>query len=201
MKILSGIAAALLWSLPAWSATIVGSSVVNGRNIEILSDNTWRFELPAPKGCNALNTVITFCGDPDKWHPRPTPTNEILVQYMYDAKRYGQFVFENLGSEDGLTFEYMRSAVIQNAARAYGGDISKVKVLDSFDSTLAGHPAMTIVYSLRVKSLPVVFSNTVLVDKKLSMQAMTFEIATEYSDKHKEIHLEFLQSTKLTLPE
>ena len=59
MRVIIGFLAAAFFALPlaAQNATVVGSALVDGQRVELLSDQTWRFSeaTTGEKGCEALN--------------------------------------------------------------------------------------------------------------------------------------------------
>lgn len=183
----------------AIAQSVVGRSALDGRSIEIMSDQTWRYtqDQAAKSDCREIASRIEFCGAPSQWAPQPAPTAAVAAQFRFDARHYAQYVIEDLGADDGLTAEFMRKAVIVNAARATGMKETDIAVLDVFASSVAGHEAETIVYQLAVNSLDIVYVNTVVILPKRTVQVMTFAVGTTYTDKHRDIDAQFVSLTKV----
>ncbi|MCP5085838.1 MAG: hypothetical protein GY952_03405 [Rhodobacteraceae bacterium] len=177
---------------------VVSRGIVDGKKIEILADFTWRYETPSIAGCKRLHSKLEFCGDPEFWRSSTPPSPEILAQYRHDDKNYGQIILEDLGSDDNVTAEFMRGAVIDNAAAAIGGTTNDVTILDVVETTFDGQPAENVVYHVKINGLDVVFANTIVIYQKTTMQAMTFAVATTYTDNQRQLLDRFLSKLKLS---
>ncbi|MCP5072418.1 MAG: hypothetical protein GY947_03880 [Rhodobacteraceae bacterium] len=177
---------------------VVSRGIVDGKKIEILADFTWRYESPSASGCKRLHSKLEFCGDPEFWRSSTPPSPEILAQYRHDDRNYAQVILEDLGSDDNVNAEFMRGAVIENAAAATGGTTDDVAILDVVEMTFNGQPAETVVYHVKINGLDVVFANTIVISKRTTLQAMTFSVASTYTDEQRRLLDRFLSKLKLS---
>jgi hypothetical protein len=176
----------------ATAQSVIGSSVIDGRRISIFDDGTWAFVDSADGDCRPLTEVLAFCGEANGWTATRPPSPEILAQYRYDDRNYSQFVYEALGTDDGMNLGFMRDAVLDNAAAATGGLASDIPVLDVFDTKIGDAPAETMVYLVELNGLKLVFANTIAVTSRHTLQAMTFSVDDTFSDAHRRLHDAFL---------
>ncbi|MBT0956871.1 hypothetical protein IV417_05705 [Alphaproteobacteria bacterium KMM 3653] len=196
------------FALPSQAQEVVGRALVEGKTVELMADRTWRYEgeisgLVAPSvsgagtNCSAIHAAVTFCADPNLWTASTPPTPEIVAAYSHDDRHYGQFVVETFGSADGVNPELMRDIVVQNAAGATGQRTDEIVILDVAPTTIGGLPAETVVYQVEFDGLKVVFSNTILIQPSLTMQAITYAIGAEFTEKHQGLHQTLVENTSL----
>lgn len=178
---------------------VLGTSVIDGRNVEILDDGSWRFEVTpdATEECDPLPQKVVFCGVPDGWMPTTPPSPQIAAQYRYDDRHYGQFVIEGIGTNEGMSLVFFLDAVIRNAAAVTGVPRENIIVLDQRDATVSGYPGQTIVYRARFDKLDVVFANTILVLEDRSIQSITFSVGRDETEKSRALHEEFISKTEV----
>lgn len=187
----------------AFSATtvlaqnIVGTALIGGKKVELLSNNTWRYQGTTESECQNLGLGLNFCGAKDVWQWSQPPNNDTAAQYYYDDRHYGQFIVEGLGSDDGMTTEFMREAVVANGATATGVRPSDVPVLDVFDTEIDGVPSETVVYGMNFDGLDVVFANTITILPKRTFQSIVFAIGTDYSERHQDLKAELISLIKI----
>jgi hypothetical protein len=185
--------------LPAFghAQEVLGRSIVEGRSITILADGTWEYADAADPTCDMIYRGVEFCGGAAGWQRTTPPNSEISASYRFDDRHYGQMIIEALGEDDGLTSKAMRQIVIQNAAAATGVLPSDIAVIDVHPSVFAGQDIETIVYTLDVEGVDVVFANAISTSPRQTMQLMTYAIGPEYTDQHRSLHEAFLSEIKL----
>lgn len=188
----AALVAALALPVGASAQEILGTSVIDGRRISILDDGTWVYADPADENCRPLTEVLAFCGEANGWTATRPPSPDIIAQYRYDDRNYAQFVYEALGTDDGMSLEFMREAVIGNAAGAAGVGEAEIPVIEVYDTTLGASEGETVVYLVTLNGLKIVFANTVVVTPRHTLQAMTFSIGTGFTDAHRRLHAAFL---------
>lgn len=178
---------------------IIGQAVIEGRVIEILSDGTWRFvnDNEITGECDRLTLRLAFCGEASGWTSTTPPAPDIVAQYRHDDRHYGQMIPEGLGAADQITLDFMRNAVLENAAAASGQPRSAIEVLESFQTSIAGIDGETIVYRFSIDGLPVVFANAILIGERDTFQIVTFAIGSEFTPNHANLHKEFLSLTQI----
>lgn len=182
----------------AIAQSAVGKAVVGGKTVTLFDDGTWKYaeaaDPSAPGACQDVAPSVQFCGSALGWATTPPGSPEINAAYRIDARHYAQYLIEDLGSDDGLTAEFMRQVVLDNAQMATGITPEVIDVLPVKLGALSGD---TVVYKATINGLDVVFANSVFVEPKRVMQIMTYAIGSEYSSQHADYQAEFLANTKL----
>ncbi|MBS8227701.1 hypothetical protein [Vannielia litorea] len=193
------LSALLATALPASGQEVIGRALVEGKMVEILDNQTWRYagaESDSP-GCKQIHSAVTFCGDPTTWTSTPPSAPDVAAAWRHDDRHYAQFIIEGLGTQDGLTREQMRKIVIDNAAFATNQPASSIPTLLVEPATIDGEEAETIVYQVDFDGLKAVFANTILIREALVVQALTYAIGPTYTEDHMALHADFLKSTRL----
>ncbi len=190
--------AALLFPAQAFAQAAVGKAIVGGKTVTLFDDGTWEFADGAtaakPVTCDTVTPTVQFCSSALGWTTSPPASPEINAAYRIDARHYAQFLIEDLGSDDGLTAEFMRQVVLDNAKMATG---NTPEVIDVQPVGLGALTGDTVIYRAKINGLDVVFANSVFVEPKRVMQIMTYAIASEYTAQHAGYQAEFLTNTKL----
>lgn len=189
--------AALLISLasPITAQTVVGRSVIDGRDVVLMSNNTWRFEDSAavPSDCELVRAPVLFCGSDSRWSQLPFPPSPVInAMYQLDDRTYAMFIVEGLGTTDGLTYANYRNAIITNFAGITGVSPSNVPILDEFTAQVDGQGAPSFVYTGEVEGLDFTYANSTFLTEREAVQMVTYVIGDRYTDAHKVIHDEFL---------
>lgn len=187
------IASFLALTPAVFAQTVVGSPLVGGQKIEILSNNTWRFTDLSETNCQSLGQGLCFCGAKEIWKPTTPPSGAIAAQYHYDDRHYGRFIVEGLGLDDGMNKKLMRDAVITNAAAATGVSPTDIPV----DTMIDGNPSETVIYAVSFDGLDVAFANMITILPKSAFQSIVFAIGTDYSNRHKELKAELVSLIKI----
>jgi hypothetical protein len=181
----------------AFAQSAVGKAVVGGKTVTLFDDGTWKFAeagASVQTACEDVTPSVQFCGSALGWSTTAPASPEINAAYRIDARHYAQYLIEDLGSDDGLTPDFMRQVVLDNAQMATG---NTPEVVDVTSVTLGGLTGDTVVYTVKINGLDVVFANSVFVEPKRVMQVMTYAIGKEYTSQHAGYHAEFLANTKL----
>jgi hypothetical protein len=182
----------------ALAQSSVGKAVVGGKTVTLFDDGTWKYADAAaaltPGACEDVTPTVQFCAAALGWTSTPPASPEINAAYRIDARHYAQYLIEDLGSDDGLTPEFMRQVVLDNAQMATG---NTPEVIDVQPVTLGALTGDTVVYKAKINGLDVVFANSVFVEPKRVMQIMTYAIGGEYTPQHAGYQVDFLTNTKL----
>ena len=181
---------------PAYAQSILGRALVDGRTVLILSDGTWRYEdgpATASGDCNLVALDLSFCGSSGTWIQVTPSDPEITAAYRFDDLHYGQIIAEGFGSDHGLDIETMRGIVIKNAAGASGRTASDIPVLDIRPAKIDEMEAETVVFLVKLESVSVVYANTILILPRRTFQVGTYSIGSQFTDKHRDIHADFLE--------
>ena len=178
---------------------VLGRAIIDGREIAILDNGKWRYSEELATDCTHIANGIQFCGEAYGWTATQAPNADVTAQHRFDDRHYGQIIVEELGLNDGMTLKFMRSAVVENAATTTGQNVSDIVILDHFDSEIDGNVARTIVYQFDIDGLEVVFANGIVTSPTRTLQVMTFSVNTELTERHLELHAEYLSHYFLTL--
>jgi hypothetical protein len=198
MRIYSFLIVALLfWPIQTHAQNKVGSSVVDGKTIDLFSDFTWQYRTGIEDAaCTTVSPGIEFCGTNRGWQKSNDSSSDITAQFRFDDRTYGLFIVEDIGASDGVSLEYMRNIVVENMAIA--ADVSKenILILEVEDGTFHGKPSSMIVYSGKVEGLKIVFANTIVIEPSRSLQLATYSFGDSFTEKHRRVHDDFLSMVK-----
>ncbi|MEL7461688.1 MAG: hypothetical protein AAFX59_00505 [Pseudomonadota bacterium] len=181
---------------------VVGTAVVDGARVDLLSDQTWRYSNPATdtsSTCPPINSFVSFCGAPS-WISTALPTPDFAAAYRQSGRIYGGIIYEELGTSAGMTQDFMRNAMLQYAAQATGVPVDQVPVLDAATTVVNDVPAERISYSLNVGGIDVVYQNTVVVTEDHTFQFLVWTIGSSFEDAERAVAADFLSRVRLNLP-
>ena len=101
------------------------------------------------------------------------------------------------GSDHGVDMEFMRAAVLENAAVSIDRIASDIPVLDVRRAEIDGMEAETVDFSLELKGVSAVFANTILILPQRTFQMMTYSIGSQFTDKHQKLQADFLEYIRI----
>lgn len=189
---------ALGMSQASYAQEIVGRGIIDGRTVELLADKTWRFEDEVTEvGCQSIHSRVQFCGPTAVWQKTTPPNADVVAAFRHDDRHYAQFIVETIGTNDGMSQEIMRNAVVQNAAAGTGQNPEDIVVVNVSDTEIDGEAGETIVYQFGIDGLQVVFANTVVVMDDLTIQAMTYAIAPSYAETQQNLTSDLISAVKI----
>lgn len=189
----------LLLGQTAHAQNVAGVAVIDGKRVELLDDQTWRYADTGANpsdACRTLNPVVDFCGLLD-WTPTNVPSPDFLAAYRLNDRSYGGLIFEALGTEAGVTSELLRKIVISFAANAAGIPESQLPILEVRESEVDGQTTETMTYTFKINNLPVVYQNTFFISRNATIQFIVWTIGEGYSDAEKAVAEEFLSHIRL----
>lgn len=176
---------------------VLGQSMIDGRDITIYADGTWEFAARGTDACDLIARGVEFCGEAIGWETTTPPNNDIAATYRFDDRHYGQMIIEELGENEGLTADLMRGIVIDNAAAVLGTTAKDINVIETYRSRVSGQSIETIVYAFSIDGLDVVYANGIRTAPNRTMQLMTYSIGTTYTDRHRDLHEDFLSEIRI----
>jgi hypothetical protein len=174
----------IMLSTPTLAQQIVGTANINGRTIEILNNQTWRYKSPQNQNssdCETLKSGVLFCNI-NNWKVT-SPSGDISHMYMIDDRTYLMFIIEGFGSEDGVTKNYMAQVAIDHAAA--GGNTTSENIIQHFsrDTTINGNDFLTIAYNAKISNIDLTFVNNIYVGEKVTVQAGIYTVGSQVSEK------------------
>ena len=187
----------LLSGLVATAQEQVGSALIDGKKIKIFDDFSWQYASKTPSECQTISKQLEFCGSSTRWRSTTVPSSDVSAVYRYDDRHYAMVIVEELGSADGVSLDFMRQAVLENAAAGAETRVEDVAVFESTDIEVAGFDATNIVYSVPINGLQLVYSNTIISQSNLTLQLITYEVGSQYQDFHRGIHQDFLSEMRI----
>jgi len=180
--------------------SVIGTTVIDGQQVELLSNNTWRFAATAPleENCGVIDGPVIFCGPAFRWQraaAAPGPAIDALFQV--DDRNFGMIITEGLGRVDGLSAASLREAVLINAGAAGGVGAAGVPVLEELQHPVGEKSYPTIAYQVTLQGLNFTYLTTMIVGERNSTQLTTYSIAGEVTESHRLLHDEFLSYVRL----
>ena len=186
----------LALALPADAQEVVASSVVNGRPVQIMSDFTWRYKTDVVSECQSIDAGIEFCGKTLGWVLLPqTGSKDVNSVFRLNDRSYGLFIVEKLGTQDGVSLDAMRSAVLRNAADRSGIQLKDLTTFGVETGKIGDLDTTSVSYALKADGIPIVFTNTVVMDKHRAVQVATYGVGDTLTDERKANHKQFLAAT------
>ncbi|MEM1273914.1 MAG: hypothetical protein AAGF88_08855 [Pseudomonadota bacterium] len=186
-----------IWALPLPAQTVIGTAVVDGQEVEILSDNTWRFRasIPATADCVAVDGPISFCTRTSRWRALPTtPSPAVDVIFQLDDRSYAMMVIEAVGLRDGLNTAGLQQIVLSNAATAANRPPDSIPILESYDAEVDGAPYPTISFRATLQGLNFVYHVTMILQDAAAIQLTSYTIGAEIDPSQRALHEDFLAS-------
>jgi hypothetical protein len=181
----------------ATAQTLVGTAIVGGKKVELLSDNSWRYADTEQGACRSVHLQVLFCAPQGDWKKIKAPSSEITAAFSKDDRNYLMFIVEEIGSDLGVTQEVLRQTVIENAAFGAGIDPANVPILELNPAEVGGQAGETAVYAVTLGGLPVVIANTMVIRPDLTVQVVQYTIGKEYKDAQKRLVQQILDEVKI----
>lgn len=196
MWLVAGLATVAL-GFPAAAQQVVGTSLVDGRPVQLMSDFSWKYVSQTGTSCQSVQDQVSFCGQDAGWRRTSSGSGDAAAMYRLNDRTYGLFIVEGLGLEDGISAKMMRSAILENAAKLSGGEGKDVPVLGIEPAKVDGLPSETVIYVANSDGMSFVFLNTIAMDKKSTVQAVTYHVGNNVTDEMRALHKRFLDATRL----
>ena len=73
---------------------------------------------------------------------------------------------------------------------------NELLILESEDVLVQDVPGLKLSYAVDVNSIPIVYTNTIVVRDSSSIQIMTYETGSQLTERHKEINAEFIDAVQ-----
>jgi hypothetical protein len=195
-----GIACALSMTATCLAQDVVGTTIVGGRTVEVMSNYTWRYKGVEIPGCRAIKFSISFCGETLGWQYSPGSNTDATAVFRHDDSNYGEFILEGIGQRRGINLDTLRSAVISNIASFMNTKPEDVVVLSDDAVVLEGQPGETIIYKASSGNVQFVFYNTIFALPDEDVQIATYTVGGDITEEGKRLHREFLEQTHLSPP-
>jgi hypothetical protein len=176
--------------------SIVGTGLVDGKKIEIYNDFSWDYVGDDKGKCKSAGKGVLFCGSSSIWKPTDLGS-EITAGYRYNDRTYAMIIVEDLGIQDGMTSEFMRKAIIENAATGAGVEAKDIIILSADESLFDNKESNRMVYATNIDGLDIIYTNTISIEEYRTLQMITMDISSEYSEEKSNFHDKFLELVKI----
>lgn len=185
-------------ALPALAQSVVGVAVVNGKKVELLDNNTWRYKLAQfDADCPVLELDVSFCHSATSWKTTKNTNPDASAMYRWSDRTYGMFIIEGVGASQGINPDYMVETVLSYPAAEQGIDASQVPVLGLEDVTVDEVDGQTLVYSAVLNSIPVIFMNSILIQDTRTVQIVSFSLSDRVTEEQTIAHQALVENSKL----
>lgn len=167
-----------VFSSLAFGQAVIGTSSIDGRPVEILSDKTWRFvqRASAAKCSNLLSVsdAVQFCNSGNwKVMPKQPPINVLLA---IDDRHYAAFISEAIGSEDGVSTDFMVKTAHGYLAAQMNIPVESLEVLYTRDKKIDGKQGAQTAYAGNIDGLKVTYINSIYVGQNNTVQVVTWGV-------------------------
>ena len=86
----------------------------------------------------------------------------------------------------------------RHAAAVIGGSRNAIDIIETYRVRVGNQTIPTIVYAFQIDGLDVVYANGIRTSPNRTMQLMTFAIADEFTERHRDLHATFLSEIKIS---
>ena len=190
----------LIAGLPASAQQVIGTAVINGKIVEILENQTWRYKSEQSmslSGCDLLKNGLYFCNK-NNWKTT-SATGDASHMYSIDDRTYVMFIIENMGADDGVTKDFMAGVALNYAAEAANTTPDNILQHFSRDKIVNGNEFLSIAYTASISNIKFTFINNICVQDTVTAQAAIFTLGskvTESQIEHNNVLVENLFFTK-----
>lgn len=168
----------LLLAQPAASQDVVGTTTIQNRSVELLSDKTWRYKDSQTAGLDEKYETIAdhavFCNSLD-WEVG-TPSGNVTAMYSVDGRNFVFFIIEPIGANDGMTSATVVEYALKRAASAMNIRHEALPVHYVRPTTQGEFEYQSVAYSGKINDLQLAFINNIYVGEKFSAQVMAYGI-------------------------
>jgi len=179
---------------------IVGEAEIDGQTVTLFSDFSWDFASDGGPTSDCLfnEPPITFCGAPSIYeNVLMTGNPDVDAMYRVSDTTFAMLIVEGFGENLGITEDSLAEIVLENLGMAMGVPGSQVTVLERSTTRIGNQDYPTIVYSGDINGLPIVYSNTLVVQPERNAQLITYELGETYSEDHRRVNERFLSAIEI----
>lgn len=194
---LPALAAMLLLAAPVPAADLVGMTFVDGRQVELLSDGTWRFvSLAPPSECGEVEAPVRFCGWPPEWSGVASQP-PLDRTYVHESGGSGAILVEPLVAGQTLRMDFLREMVLRSAALRSGIRFEDLVPLAETEAEVDGLPGRTLAVPTKMGGLDMVHMITLVVAEGWSAQLITLTTGPGFGEAEQAVHRDFLSQVRI----
>ena len=175
----------------AMAQSVVGETVINGRQVELLDNNTWRYAddlfVNTGRNCETLEHSVVFCNSLN-WQVSE-PVGAATAIYLIDDRTYVMLIIEGIGSNDGASPEMMVNAAHWFASQAMNIQQDSLEVHYTRPKRAGRYEYTTTAYSGKIDGLSFTYINNIYIGRTFNMQAVVYNVGglsgrlEEFSDR------------------
>lgn len=192
-----GLLVSVLIGPAAVAQSVVGTSLVEGRKVELMSDNTWRYAAVSPDNCDDVRLGVRFCSVGTKWSRSVNANPAASATYQWSDRTFAMYIVEGVGTDDGFDVDGFTQIALGYVATAQKTEIENVPVLSIEPVELGDIPGQTVVYSGLIRGVSVVYINSIFVQADRSLQIVTFGVGLEPTEEMQAAHASLIENTRL----
>jgi hypothetical protein len=178
----------------AQAQAVVGSAIADGRKMQRFEDGTWRFETAGDMSCVRRE----FCGG-DTWQTAMNSNPDAIAAYRDDDRHYARDIIESVGLRDGLVLENIRAALMDGVSNLIG---QAVTIAETMPAKVGGFKGETIVYLVPCMGVDNVFASAIVLGEDFLLPAQTWQLGSSpYTGRHRGLHADFLEATRIPADE
>jgi hypothetical protein len=178
-------------------AEIVGKAIVDGKVVLLDGDKTWKYETSELDGdeCTALSQRVSFCPPNERpFKKLPRQGVDQLGMFIRDGLNYGAVVEEEVGSDEGISEQFMLTAIEANMEMA---GVSETVVADHEKCLLDKMEATCVAYLVEMQNIDFIFMYTVVIADNNTFQFITWSIAKQLEPIHRDTHADFVDQFEI----
>jgi hypothetical protein len=188
-------------AFPAIAQDVVGTALVDGKRVELLSNNTWRIARAAGAGtseCELIGTLLTFCDASNDWNTSRAAGTDFLRIYRHSSRVYSGIIHDDVGSADGVDLEFLRKSAINIAAVSTGIRSEDVQIAGVVDAEVIGWPGEALTYAILIEGTPFTYQNTFVNSGNHSLQLMNWSLGPDVTDEATQMRESFLGGIRIS---
>ena len=194
---LGSIALAVATATAAGAQDVVGTATVDGQEVELLSDRTWRRVETEVDGCRLVDGPVTFCGDRGRWKQMETSNAGIDAAYSIDEGSFAMIAAGEIGRDRGADEGVFRAYILDTAAQDVGTDRPEELIVEETAAEVAGREAATIVLRTQAAGVPAVAVTTYLLMDDYGLEATTWRVGEGFTEEHRALHADLLSEIRI----
>ena len=140
------------------------------------------------KECQALDTVLSFCGAEGTWTPRQSKNPAVVGAYRGGASLRLNFLRGNVGGEEGLTIDRLVDFQRESYAQAGKVPVADIPVLEREPVEADGMTGERAVYATSFDGRPFVIAISFFVLDDKNLQVLTVDKGKSFGDSHRTVH-------------
>ena len=162
----------------AMAQSVVGETVIKGRQVELLDNNTWRYtddvSRTTGRNCETLEHSVVFCNSLN-WQVSE-PVGAASAIYLIDDRTYVMLIIEGIGSNDGASPDMMVNAAHWFASQAMNIQQESLDVHYTRPKRAGRYEYTTTAYGGKIDGLKFTYINNIYIGRTFNIQAVVYNV-------------------------